>query len=188
GVGRCDGNDVGNLRNVELGRHTRRNVLARSRGREQDVTVVAGDVEHLCSNVFGQPVLERSAVGQNDLADAGNLGSLIGHRLRPATCNQNVNIATDGSGRSYSAERRGLQLGIVVFSNNQIRHDHTTFASFLSLSTSVATSGTMMPALRAGGSETLSVFRRGATSTPRSSGVTVSSGFFLAFMMLGSVT
>src|SRR5690606_42057897 len=146
GVGRFDGNDVGNLRNVELGRHTRRNVLARSRGREQDVTVVAGDVEHLCSNVFGQPVLERSAVGQTDLADAGNLGSLIGHRLRPATCNQNVNIATDGSGRSYSAERRGLQLGIVVFSNNQIRHDHTTFASFLSLSTSVATSGTMMPA------------------------------------------
>ena len=43
---------------------------------------------------------------------------------------------------------------------------------------SVATSGTLMPALRLGGSLTLSVVRRGATSTPRSAGLTVSSGFF----------
>ncbi|MCY0854134.1 fumarylacetoacetate hydrolase family protein [Cupriavidus sp. D39] len=32
------------------------------------------------------------------------------------------------------------------------------------------------------------VLRRGVTSTPRSSGLTVSSGFFFAFMMFGSVT
>ena len=36
--------------------------------------------------------------------------------------------------------------------------------------------------------ETLRVFTPGATSTPRSSGLTVSSGFFLVSMMLGSVT
>ena len=39
---------------------------------------------------------------------------------------------------------------------------------------------------RLGGSVTFSVFRRGATSTPRSAGSRVSSGFFFAFMMLGS--
>ena len=43
-----------------------------------------------------------------------------------------------------------------------------------------------MPAERLGGSATFSVFRRGVGSTPRSSGYTVSSGFFFAFMMLGS--
>ena len=35
---------------------------------------------------------------------------------------------------------------------------------------------------------TLRVWMRGVTSTPRSAGWTTSSGFFLAFMMLGSVT
>ena len=39
---------------------------------------------------------------------------------------------------------------------------------------------------RLGGSATFNVFRRGATSTPRSAGSRVSSSFFLAFMMLGS--
>ena len=63
-----------------------------------------------------------------------------------------------------------------------------TFASFFSFATSVATSATLIPAVRFGGSLTLSVFSRAATSTPRSIGRTVSSGFFFAFMMLGSVT
>ena len=48
-------------------------------------------------------------------------------------------------------------------------------------------SATLMPALRFGGSVTVTVARRGATSTPRSAGFTTSIGFFFAFMMLGSV-
>ena len=63
-----------------------------------------------------------------------------------------------------------------------------TLAIFLSLSTSSATSATLMPALRLGGSATLRVFRRGATSTPSSAGVVVAISFFLAFIMLGNVT
>ena len=47
---------------------------------------------------------------------------------------------------------------------------------------------TMTPALRLGGSITFRVLMRGATSTPRSSGLKISSCFFLAFMMLGKVT
>jgi hypothetical protein len=63
-----------------------------------------------------------------------------------------------------------------------------TLASVRSLATRVATSGTLMPAERLAGSATFRVFRRGVTSTPRSSGLMVSSGFFLAYMMFGRVT
>ena len=39
-----------------------------------------------------------------------------------------------------------------------------------------------------GGSLTFKVLMRGVTSTPRSAGFSISSGFFFAFMMFGSVT
>ena len=63
-----------------------------------------------------------------------------------------------------------------------------TLASFFSFSTSSSTLETFTPPWRAGGSVTFSTFRRGAGSTPRSAGENFYSGFFLAFMMLGSVT
>ena len=72
--------------------------------------------------------------------------------------------------------------------DDECGHGQITLASFLSLATSVATSGTLMPALRLGGSLTFRVLMRGATSTPRSAGLTISSVFFFAFMMLGRVT
>jgi hypothetical protein len=64
--------------------------------------------------------------------------------------------------------------------------DYSTPASFLSLSTSSATSLTLTPALRPPGSSVFSTFSRGFTSAPKSAGLLSSSGFFLAFMMLGS--
>ena len=65
-------------------------------------------------------------------------------------------------------------------------HGHTTFASVLSLATSVATSGTLMPALRAGGMLSFVTMIFGVTSTPSALGVSSSSGLFFAFMMPGS--
>jgi len=82
---------------------------------------------------------------------------------------------------------RALEGGVVVFGNDKHGHDQITFASFFSLATRVATSGTLMPAPRLGGSSTFKVARRGATSTPKAAGAMVSMGFFLAFMMLGRV-
>src|SRR5690606_3392087 len=111
-----------------------------------------------------------------------------GHGLSVGTGYQNVNLTTNLLGGSHDVEGGGLHLCIVVFSYDKYWHDQITFASFFSFSTRVATSGTMTPAERAGGSVTFKVLRRGATSTPSSPGVTVSSGFFLAFMMFGSVT
>lgn len=44
---------------------------------------------------------------------------------------------------------------------------------------------TFPPPTRFGGSDTLRVSRSGVKSTPKSSGVSFSMGFFLAFMMFG---
>jgi len=58
----------------------------------------------------------------------------------------------------------------------------------LSASTSSATSFTMMPFERCGGGSTRTVLNAGASPTPKSARPRVSSGFFLAFMMSGSLT
>jgi len=152
------------------------------------VAVVRGHGQHLRRDVFGQTVRQMRGIGQQHLRHASGLGSLVGHGARVGAGDQHVHVASDLGGGGDGVQGCALELGVIVFGNNQRRHDQTTFASFLSLSTSAATSATLMPALRAGGSLTFSVFRRGAGSTPRSCGVTVSNCFFLAFMMFGSVT
>src|SRR5690606_23525768 len=100
------------------------------------------------------------------------------------TGDQNIDIATDSLGRGNHIEGSGVEAAVVVLCNYENAHQ-ITFASFLSLSTSSATSATLIPALRSAGGSTLSNLVRGATSTPRSAGVVVSMGFFLAFMILG---
>ena len=62
-----------------------------------------------------------------------------------------------------------------------------TFASERNFVTSSATSATLPPPLRFGGSTTFSVDSRGVTSTPNASGVVDSSGFYFAFMIFGNV-
>ena len=159
-----------------------------SGGREQDVAVVASDGQHLGRDVLGQAMGQGFAVGMDDLGDASDLGGGLGGGSGVVTGHQHMHIATAGSGGGHGVEGGALDGRVVVFGNDECGHDQITFATFLSLSTSVATSGTLMPALRLAGSMTLRVLMRGATSTPRSSGLKVSSCFFLAFMMLGSVT
>src|SRR5260370_6107639 len=79
----------------------------------------------------------------------------------------------------------GLDRMVVVVGDDEYGHQITR-ASFFSLSTSSATEPTLTPPWRLAGSSTLSVIRRGVTSTPSSSGVIGTIGFFFAFMMLGS--
>ena len=97
---------------------------------------------------------------------------------------QHVNLATDCGGCGDRVQRGCSQHLIGVFSDNQDSHQ-ITFASFFSFSTSSATDLTLMPALRAAGASTLTVLLVEAVETPKASGVTDSSGFFLAFMMFG---
>ena len=113
-------------------------------------------------------------------------GNYEGHRFSPLKIinNQNVkdmkivfSVALLSAALSCSAITR-----TVMTLPRQI-----TFASLRSFATSSFASATRPPPLRFGGSTTFSVVNRGVTSTPSASGLTTSSGFFFAFMMLGSV-
>src|SRR5215475_6860103 len=79
-----------------------------------------------------------------------------------------------------------LQGFVVVFGNQQRRHLQRTPASFFSLDTRSATSLTLTPPLRPGGSDVFSTSRCGETSTPVSETFFSAIGFFFAFMILGS--
>ena len=100
---------------------------------------------------------------------------------------QNVQIAT-GLRRCRDRIQRCRPDSFPVMLRKHQRRHQITFASVFSFATKVAASGTLIPALRPGGSVTCSVFNLGVTSTPRSAGFKFSSVFFFAFMMLGSVT
>ncbi len=126
-------------------------------------------------------------VRRQDFFHARNGGGRLGGAGALMSRHQDVDVAADFLRGGHRVEERRFDGGVVVFGNDQDSHQ-MTFASFLSFSTSSCTLFTSLPALRFGGSWTLSVFSRGATSTPRASGVSVSSGFFFAFMMFGKVT
>ncbi|SAK99126.1 hypothetical protein AWB82_07270 [Caballeronia glebae] len=186
-IGAIDGGDIADLRDIEMRGDTRRDVLAVSRRRSEDVRIVFRDVQHRRFDIFREAFGELGRIGEQHFRYARDLRCRIGHALCVRTRDQHMNIAADLRCRCNRVQRRCLDRRVVVFCNNESRHQ-ITFASFFSFSTSVFTSGTVMPALRFAGSTTFSVFRRGATSTPRSAGFTVVNGFFFAFMMLGSVT
>ena len=88
--------------------------------------------------------------------------------------------------RGEGGERRLLEMPVGLLANHQDRRHQITFASACSFCTRVATSGTLIPAVRAGGGSTFSTFTLGVTSTESPWGVSSWMGFFFAFMMLGS--
>jgi hypothetical protein len=121
------------------------------------------------------------------LGDTGDLRRSLRCRSALMSGHQHMDFAAYRRRSGNRIQHCRLDARVVVFSNDQYRHQ-ITFASFLSFSASSATDLTSLPAPRFGGSTTFRVLSRGATSTPSASGVTVSSGFFFAFMMFGSVT
>ena len=152
------------------------------------MAVGGGDGQHLGGHVFSQSVGESIAIGVDDFGHTGDLCGSRSGGTGIAAGHQHVHITTGLRRSGHGVQGRALDGGVVVFSDYECGHGQITFATFFSLSTSVATSGTLIPALRLAGSATLRVLMRGATFTPRSSGLKVSSCFFLAFMMLGKVT
>lgn len=141
------------------------------------------------ANQTGQMTAALLGWAQGTFASKVALGTgRLGSRSAAAPCHQHMHFAADFLGSRDGVKRARFNLGIVVFSNNEDSHSYSTFASFLSLATSSAAFATLMPAVRLAGSATFSVFRRGATSTPRSAGVVFARGFFLAAIMLGSLT
>ncbi len=155
------------------------------------------DRQRLLGDVLGEAIGELRAIGNDDFGNASNLCGRRCSRIAAVAGDQYMNFIAAFGSSGHSIQGTRFERGIVVFGNDECGHGvvslffnirQMTLASFFSFATSVATSGTMVPAERLGGSATFRVFSRGVTSTPSSSGFTTSSCFFLAFMMLGSVT
>ena len=177
--------DVGDLGDVEQRRHPRGEVLARSIGGEQDLRILGRESHHQRRHRLGEQMVVGRVVGMPDTRDAGDPCGRLGDRRGPAAGHQNVDIAGERGGGGDGVERRRVERRAVMGGDDKSRHQITP-ASFLSLSTSSSTSATLRPPARAGGSSTVKVSSRGATSTPSSSTAIWSIGFFFAFMMLGS--
>src|SRR6185312_2118862 len=160
-------------------------VLAERSRRRQHVAVAGRELDHQIGDVLGERMLIGLVVGEQHLGDAGDLGGSVGGRLCAGSCDQHMELAADCRGGGDGVERRSLERLVVVLGDDEKSHQITR-ASFLSLSTSSCAEPTFLPPWRFAGSSTLSVLRRGATSTLSTSGVTCSIGFFFAFMMLGS--
>ncbi len=149
--------------------------------------VAAGHRHGLRGHGFRQAIGKLRRLRQQNLSHPGDPRSRLGHGLRIPARDQYVDRHVQPARGSNGVERGAIQRPIIVFGNNKDSHQ-ITLASFFSLSTSAATSATLMPGARAAGSSTRSVCRRDTGSTPSASGVSTSRGFFLAFMMLGNVT
>src|SRR5690606_17196470 len=136
-------------------------------------------------HVLRELMLQVRGIGDQHLRHALKLGRLLRHTPAVRAGDQHMNLAAQ---RGRSRDRfRGYRIesAVVVLRDNQGRHQITP-ASVFSFSTSSATLDTLTPDLRAGGSAVCSTLRRGAMSTPKSAAFLTSSGFFFAFMMLGS--
>src|SRR6185369_4554891 len=102
-------------------------------------------------------------ISDMDLADARDLRGRLGNRADALPRHQQMDLAKlrgCGDGRQRSI----LQHAALMLDPDQRLHAATPNA--LSFATSSSTSATLMPAVRLGGSATLSVLRRGLTSTP----------------------
>ena len=104
------------------------------------------------------------ALGQQDLAHAGDPRGGIGGGLRALADDQDVDVA-----RQLQGGGDGLVGGVangvaVAIGDNENGHYRTP--EVLSLETSSAASATLIPAERVGGAVTFFTVRRGAVSTP----------------------
>lgn len=136
-------------------------------------------------NVFRQLVSVGSVVGGQYFAHTGDFRGGFSHGTHILASDQHVDITTDFRSGSHGVQGGRGQHLVIVFGDYEDSHDQITFASFFSFSTSSATDLTLIPALRAAGASTLTVLLVEAVETPKASGVSTSSGFFLAFMMFG---
>ncbi len=114
-------------------------------------------------DILGQLMLEMRGVGDMDLARAGDLRCGLGDGADARSRDQQMDFAELRCGGD-GGERRILDRAAFMFDQDQGLHFATP--SVFSLATSSSTDATLIPAVRLGGSVTLRVSSRGATSTP----------------------
>ena len=127
---------------------------------------------------------EVGSIRKQHLRCALELGGGFGNALAIGAGHQHVHVLAQGLGGAHGLGDDAAQRLVVVVGEEQNRHDSAPTS--LSLAMSSAALATLTPALRPGGSTVFSTLRRGLTSMPKSAGFLTSSGFFFAFMMLGS--
>ena len=137
-------------------------------------------------HVLGNAVRQHIIIGCQNLCNAVDCGGCRGNIARSVSSDEDMDVAADFASGGNGVQRGRSQLAVVMVCKDENAHGQITFASFFSLFTKSATSDTLIPASRAGGSSTRVMFSRGLISTPRSSADIESSGFFFAFMMFGS--
>ncbi|MNE31108.1 hypothetical protein D3C80_1246560 [compost metagenome] len=185
GVSGFDRNDLGDLVDIQQRSYPWQEVLAVAGGRRQHMAEVAAQVGHQGRHVFRKLMGVGGIVCQQHFAHASALRGGERHTGHVVSGYEHHDVSADLASGGQGVQGRASEGVIVVFSNYQNAHQ-ITFASFFSFSTNSATDLTLIPALRAAGASTFKVVLVEARDTPRSPGLTVSSGFFLAFMMFGS--
>src|SRR5690606_2229196 len=113
-------------------------------GGAKHMAVTCGDFGNQEGDIFRQLIGVGGVVGNQNLAHARHLGRGFTHGTTVGTGDQNIDIATDSLGRGNHIEGSGVEAAVVVLCNYENAHQ-ITFASFLSLSTSSATSATLIP-------------------------------------------
>lgn len=99
---------------------------------------------------------------------------------------RSTNLTQSANNTGLANEQRQSSTGNSKSRANQPGSFQITLACFRP-SMSSSTDDRIRPPCRLGGSSTFKVSSRGVTSTPNSSRLRFSIGFFLAFMMFGSV-
>jgi hypothetical protein len=146
-VRRFDAGDLGDLRHVEERRNARHDALA-ERGRARDeVRIILRDGHDERGEILGTACVVVRGIHVQHFLHARQLRGFVGRCLRAAAGDEHVHVPAHLRGRRDGVPRAAAQVALVVFGDDQGRHQ-ITFASFLSLSTRSATSFTMTPAFR----------------------------------------
>ncbi len=165
GVGRDHLDDLGDLHDVEQRRDARHHVLE-ARGRGRDEGVVGRRQRH---DQRGQRLGEIVGIGAPSASSTfltpASLAAASAAALAFSPATSTWTSAPSGCRRGQRLVGGVLDRRIVVFGNQQRGHQRTP-ASVLSFEISSATSLTLTPPLRPGGSVVLSTSRRGVRSTP----------------------
>ena len=142
---------------------------------------------------FGQAMVKGLALCNENLAHAGHGSRLLDGAFAALTSHQNVDVGAEFESGLERIQSRRLELSIAVLCNHKNSHTcysyyQSTLAVFFKTSISSSTLFNLTPPLRAGGSITSCSSSERWPMSATSAASIATTGFFLAFIILGRVT